>query len=303
MTIAEETAASGRVDPLQAVPRAIVASPPTGDPGSSRAISEPATAHVAIYQRQASLLQAAFLPATLPPTPGLDVAAAYLPASGEPMGGDWYDVFPVGGMTCLVLGDVAGHGLAAASLMGQLRNAARAYAMEDPSPGHVLDRLNRFLCWADPDVTATAIVATWDPTRHTITRANAGHPPPLRCRAGEFAYLVPPAEHRLLGLEPHRNYVEEEKTLRDGTTLLFYSDGLIEERHRAFDNGMMALLEYVKSLGDLAPLPLCDALVSWRYERWARDDDMCILAVRTAVDDGPVVATTDGRGRLPLRWN
>ena len=147
----------------------------------------------------AQLLQDAFLPRSLPTTDTLDVAAVYLPASDAAMGGDWYDVFPVTGGTCLVIGDVAGHGVQPAAVMGQLRNTVRAYATEDPSPATVLTRLNRMMCRLQPGEYATAIVAVWDEERGTLLRSNAGHPPVLRCRPGEFEFLTPPPGGRLLG--------------------------------------------------------------------------------------------------------
>jgi hypothetical protein len=166
----------------------------------------------------AQLLQDAFLPRTLPQTKTLDVAATYLPASDAAMGGDWYDVFPVQGGTFLVIGDVAGHGLQAAAVMGRLRNSVRAYAIEDPSPARVLTRLNAMMCQLEVGELASAIVAVWDEERGTLLRSNAGHPPVLRCRPGEFEYLAAPPAGRLLGVSADWTYHEEHKVLRPGTT-------------------------------------------------------------------------------------
>jgi serine phosphatase RsbU (regulator of sigma subunit) len=229
----------------------------------------------------AQLLQSAFLPRVLPETAALDVAALYLPASNAPMGGDWYDVFPVEGGTCLVIGDVAGHGPEAAALMVVLRNTVRAYAIEDPSPARVLTRLNNMMCRLEPGVFATAIVAVWDQHRGTLLRSNAGHPPVLRCREGEFGYLVPPPGGRLLGATPGWEYHEEIKVLRPGTTLLLYTDGLIERRRQVFDDGMNALLSFVAQLEDLSPQAVCDDVLQWRLRSARLDDDMCLLAVRS----------------------
>jgi serine phosphatase RsbU (regulator of sigma subunit) len=231
----------------------------------------------------AQLLQAAFLPRVLPETAALDVAALYLPASNAPMGGDWYDVFPVEGGTCLVIGDVAGHGPEAAAVMVVLRNTVRAYAIEDPSPARVLTRLNNMMCRLEPGVYATAIVAVWDQNRGTLLRSNAGHPPVLRCREGEFGYLVPPPGGRLLGATPGWAYNEEIKVLRPGTTLLLYTDGLIERRRQIFDDGMNALLRFVVQLDDLSPQAVCDDVLQWRINSARLDDDMCLLAVRSQI--------------------
>ena len=230
----------------------------------------------------AQLLQDIFLPRDLPDVEHLEIAAVYLPASDAAMGGDWYDAFPVDGGTCFVVGDVAGHGLQAAAVMAQLRNAARAYAVEHQSPAQVLTQLNRLLCRLEPTETATIIVLTWDPKLEMIVRANAGHPPILRCRTGEFDYLHPTDPGPLLGADPSTSYDTELKKLRPGTTLLFYTDGLIEQRGASLTDGMEALRTFVEQLDDLSPKALCDAVLDWRLEYGRREDDICMLAVRLA---------------------
>ena len=188
-------------------------------------------------QAEAHLLQEAFLPRVLPQAGSLGLAAAYLPAREAAMGGDWYDAFAVEGGLCLVIGDVAGHGLRSAALMAQLRNAVRAFADVDPTPDLVLNRLNRMLCRLESDETATAIVAVWNAASGTIVRSNAGHPPVLRCRVGETGFLPPPPGSLLLGVDPDWVFPSQSKVLRPGTTLLFYTDGLIETRGRSVDGG------------------------------------------------------------------
>lgn len=227
----------------------------------------------------ASVLQEAFLPRTLPQTDRLSLSAAYLPASDAPMGGDWYDAFPVDGGLCLVVGDVGGHGLQSSAVMAQLRNAARAFAHEDPTPSRVVERLNRMLCRLEPEETATAIVAVWDESTGTITRTNAGHPPVLRCRVGETKFLLPRAGNTMLGAASDWKYSQEPKFLRPGSTLLFYTDGLIEMRGRSLDDGMRELSDFVESLSDLSPEVVCNEVLEWRLSAGGREDDICILAV------------------------
>lgn len=229
---------------------------------------------------EANVLQEAFLPAALPQTPRLELAATYLPASDAPMGGDWYDAFPVDNGLFLVVGDVGGHGLQSAAVMAQLRNAVRAFADEDPVPETVTGRLNRMLCRLEPDETATAILAVWDEETGTITRTNAGHPAPLRCRIGETAFLFPQASDVLLGADPGWQYKSEPKFLRPGTTLLLYTDGLVELRGRSLEEGMDALRTFVESLVDLSPEILCKQILDWRLGVAGREDDICVLAVR-----------------------
>jgi serine phosphatase RsbU (regulator of sigma subunit) len=230
---------------------------------------------------EAQLLQDIFLPRPLPQVEGLSMAAVYLPASDAAMGGDWYDVFPVADGTCFVIGDVAGHGLQAAAVMAQLRNAVRAYAVEHRDPDEVMTQLNRMLCELEPTETATAIVVLWDPVQGVIIRSNAGHPPILRCRPGEFGFLEVGSRGPLLGVEPSWSYQPEVKTLRPGTTLLFYTDGLIEQRGEDLDEGVESLRAYVETLTDLSPQAVCDAVLSWRLA-YRREDDICVLAVRLA---------------------
>lgn len=234
----------------------------------------------ALEDTGAHVLQEAFLPAVLPRTQRLELAASYLPAKDAPMGGDWYDAFPVDGGMCLVVGDVSGHGLQPAAVMAQLRNAVRAFADEDPRPEVVATRLNRMLCRLEPDETATAIIAIWDEELGTILRTVAGHPPVLRCRANETKYLHTGAGDVLLGAVPSWEYHSEPKFMRPGTTLLFYTDGLVEMRGRSLDVGMQLLLEFVEGLDDLSPASLCDQVLQWRLGVAGHEDDICLLAVR-----------------------
>jgi serine phosphatase RsbU (regulator of sigma subunit) len=231
-------------------------------------------------QAEAHLLQDAFLPRVLPQTESLQLAAAYLPARDAPVGGDWYDAFGVDGGICLVIGDVAGHGLRSAAVMAELRNAVRAFADEDPAPDRVLTRLNRMLYRLEPGETATAIVALWDPAAGTILRSNAGHPSVLRCRVGETGYLVPPEGGLMLGVDPSWVYRAEVKVLRPGTTLLFYTDGLVETRGQSLDDGMNDLQAFVEGLDDLSPQAVCDQVLQWRLHAARREDDLCLLAAR-----------------------
>jgi len=236
----------------------------------------------AAERAEAKLLQDALLPRVLPLDKGLELAAAYLPARDAPLGGDWYDAFAVDGGLCLVVGDVAGHGLQAAAVMTELRNAVRAFADEDPAPGRVLTRLNRMLCRLEPGELATAVVAVWDEVAGTIVWSTAGHPPPLRCRAGEFGFLHPDATGVMLGADPDSQYTVASKVLRPGTTLLFYSDGLVETRGRSLQDGMDDLQALVEDLRDLSPQVVCDEVLAWRLEAARQDDDMCLLATRLA---------------------
>jgi len=248
-----------------------------------RANTTPLTVGAAVERAEARILQEAFLPASLPRTEHLDVAAAYLPANDAPMGGDWYDAFPVDGGTCLVIGDVAGHGARSVAVMALVRNAVRAFADEDPTPHRIMSRVNRMLCRLQPDETATLIVAVWRPDTRTLVRTSAGHPPILRCRPGEFAFLAAGAgQGVMIGVDPHRRYGEEVKVMRPGTTLLFYTDGLVEARREDFATGMERLRVFAEGRTDLSPQSLCDDVLTWRVMQGPREDDLCVVAARMA---------------------
>lgn len=250
--------------------------------GLARALHAPKANLLNVDRIEARVLQEAFLPAKLPHTEHLEVAAAYLPASDAPMGGDWYDAFPVDGGTFLVIGDVAGHGREAVGAMAQLRNAVRAFADEDPAPGRVVTRVNRMLCRLGEGQTATITVARWDPDSRTLVRSNAGHPPLLRCHAGEFSFLSPRSGNIMIGADPGWQYGEETKVLRPGTTLLFYTDGLIESRTENLEDSMERLRLFAEGLSDLAPQAVCDDVLRWRLQRSQREDDICLVAARMA---------------------
>ena len=138
-----------------------------------------AIAHARVYEREhriAETLQRSLLPDRLPQLPGLEVAARYLPAASEAeVGGDWYDVIPIaGGAVGLVMGDVAGKGLAGASMVGRLRSALRAYALEGHDGARVVERLNRLL-WTEADQMATMLYVIVDPAAGAVRWVNAGH--------------------------------------------------------------------------------------------------------------------------------
>jgi serine phosphatase RsbU (regulator of sigma subunit) len=239
--------------------------------------------HVELEAREQAasrLLHNAFLPSGLPRLENLEIAVAFMPASDAPVGGDWYDVFPVDGGTCLIVGDVAGHGLRAAAVMGLLRNAARAYATDNPSPASVMTRLNRLLCRLEPGETATAVVGLWDDASRTFTSSNAGHPWVLYSRPPYVGFLMPRAPDVLLGADIEWRYREGARQLPAGVTAIAYTDALVEHRRRPMEEGMELLKAHVETVSDLSPEGLCDELVRWRLDEGPCDDDICILAVR-----------------------
>src|SRR4029453_9619756 len=202
--------------------------------------------------RIAETLQRSFLPDILPEIPGFAVAARCVPATTDvEVGGDWYDVLQLAnGQVGVAIGDVAGHGLRAASAMAQLRMALRAYAVEEDTPVDVVRRLHQLVQRLPLEEMATLIYLVFDPDTATVTFANAGHPPPLVIGPdGTTSYLVdglaPP-----LGTPAHPAlYLESASNLPAGSTLLLFTDGLIEKRSDSLRHGLARLTEEASKAG------------------------------------------------------
>ncbi len=193
-------------------------------------------------QHIAHTLQRSLLPESLPEIPGVSMAVRYFPGSkGLEVGGDWYDAFQLpGGELALVVGDVVGRGLKAASTMGQLRIALRAYALQGMPPKDVLRELTRLTETLPEAETATLVYAIFRPDTGELTYSCAGHPPPLLIRPdGKATYLeegrCPP-----LGI-PELEFMVGTATLEPGSVLMLYTDGLVERRGEALDDGLNAL--------------------------------------------------------------
>jgi len=229
----------------------------------------------------ASTLQRSLLPRKLPQVPGLRMAGRYLPAADESaIGGDWYDVIELDG-PCLgfVIGDVAGHGMAAATFMGQLRSAIRAYALDTPGPGEVMTKLGEFSDRMHSRM-ATVIYATLNLSTWEVRIARAGHPYPLLIRADGSTEFLSDASGPPIGTVGGQVYDEQAVTLSAGETLLLYTDGLIERRGHQITEGETALVEVAASAPDEPELK-CQAITSRLTEDTAIADDIAILAVQT----------------------
>src|SRR3954454_2374322 len=173
-------------------------------------------------------LQRSLLPTALPSHPGARCATRYLPTSaGVEVGGDWYDVFALpGGQLALVMGDVTGHDVHAATVMDKLRAALRAYALDGYSPGEALSRLNQFPLLLHPNVMATCVYAIYAADRRTLTWASAGHSPPLLTAPGRPAeYLEAASPQPPIGAWPDGEYLDEARLLPPGARLLLFTMG------------------------------------------------------------------------------
>jgi serine phosphatase RsbU (regulator of sigma subunit) len=230
----------------------------------------------------AETLQRALL-TDLPATPGLGLAARYLPAThGLNIGGDWYDAFrQPDGSLITVIGDVTGHGLHAAVMMSQLRTALRAYAVDGGSPGQLLTRLHVFLHHLQPDLYATAVIARFRPDDPTLTWAAAGHPPPvLRMPDGQVRVLdAKPGA--MLGIPLRQEIGDHTVRLSPGSTLALYTDGLVERRALGIDPGIERLAAVLGGF-DSAELDAdlngsADRILEPLLSDSERDDDVCLL--------------------------
>jgi PAS domain S-box-containing protein len=236
-----------------------------------------------VYQREhkiAETLQRSLLPERLPQIEGVELAARYLPGSrGASIGGDWYDVLErPDGRVALVVGDVVGHGLRAAAAMGQLRNAFRAYGLVEASPSEVVARINRLVMSGVEDVMATVLYLVLDRETGELWFSAAGHPPPLVLgpdgpRFLEGGRSVP------IGASDPAVFREASAVLPPGSSLLLYTDGLVERRDQALDRGLENLAA-VAGAGDEGLDALCERVIEAALARGEPGDDVALLAVR-----------------------
>jgi GAF domain-containing protein len=227
-------------------------------------------------------VQRSLLADTLPECPGVRLGGYYRPAETRyGIGGDWYDaVLQPGGQMMLIVGDVAGHGLEAAVTMGQMRSAARALA-PDHGPAALLEALDRFVCSTVREPLATAVVVVIDPAERTLRYCLAGHPPPLLRGPDGSVRLLDEATGVLLGLEM-RDRPEEVVTFAPGSSVVLFTDGLVERRDETFDAGIARLATALKAALPPDPASLCDALAGQSVLHDDRDDDIAILSAYLA---------------------
>ncbi|MEV8566747.1 SpoIIE family protein phosphatase [Streptomyces sp. NPDC051322] len=232
-------------------------------------------------------LQSAMLPGRLPHVPGLALATRYRPARAQGgIGGDWYDALTLpDGRIAAVVGDVQGHDVTAAAVMGQLRIALRAYAAEGHSPTTVLARASAFLAELDTDRFATCLLALLDPRTGLTTIVRAGHlEPVLRRQDGSSVWLDSPGGLPLGLAAPDAQlaYPAVQTVLEPGSTLLLCTDGLIEARHEDIDRGRAQLLDALRR-APRRPDALADHLLHTMDTYTGGEDDVALLIVRRAL--------------------
>ena len=220
--------------------------------------------------RVAVVLQRSVLSRKLPSVVGIEVAARYLPARDE-VGGDWFDVIQLPrGLVGIAIGDVVGHGIRAAALMGQLRTALHAYAIESHGPGRTLDLVDRYVETIGGGM-ATVAYGVFDPESGGLRLASAGHLPPIVVSdAGARVLDIAPAPP--LGAFPYGSYGETELSLQTGETIVMYTDGLVERPGISVSDGIQKLADVVRSTMSV--------------------EDTCVLAVDRLVPPGGERAMT-----------
>ncbi|WP_207936329.1 GAF domain-containing SpoIIE family protein phosphatase [Actinomadura sp. KC216] len=190
-------------------------------------------------------LQRSLVPPALPDIPGVEMSARYRPGK-EDVGGDWYDVFPLpSGETGIVMGDVVGHGLSAAVVMGRIRSALRAYAMESSDPAEVLRRLDRKIQHFEPDATATVLYAVCDAVPDRVRISSAGHLPPILALPGQPVCTADMKPDVLIGFDADADRRTTTVEFPPGALLCFYTDGLVERRDDDLDDGITRLCDAV----------------------------------------------------------
>jgi PAS domain S-box-containing protein len=235
-----------------------------------------------LYQREhdvAEALQNSMLP-VIPSIPGLEIGKRYLPSHGAgQVGGDWYDVLQLpDGHVGLAVGDVMGHDITAAAAMGQLRSVLRSYAWQGSTPAQVLDHMDNLVQGLGMAQLATALYATLDLASGDLTYANAGHLPPALRHPDGSVELLRGAQSVLVGAVPGADRTEQVLTLAAGSALVLYTDGLVEDRERDLDDGLVLLLDALAAAPHGAEA-ICDALTT-ALSTATRADDVALLVVK-----------------------
>ncbi|WP_293782418.1 PP2C family protein-serine/threonine phosphatase [uncultured Aeromicrobium sp.] len=246
------------------------------------AIAEPSGVHRS--HDAALILQRSLLPTTPRDIGGLETAARYVPAEGE-LGGDWYDVFDLpDGSVGLVMGDVVGHGLPAAVIMGRLRSALRSYALDHAHPADVLAHLDRKIQHFEVGTYATVVYAVVPPPFETVIVSSAGHWPPLIAAPGEEPRDVRVENDPLLGIG---DFARNETTVEfpAGSSLCFYTDGLVERpadprdpRSRSTDRQLEIVRAHFSAADD--PETACSHLIAHAVGDDFVEADIALLIVR-----------------------
>ncbi|MEU7559857.1 SpoIIE family protein phosphatase [Streptomyces eurythermus] len=241
-----------------------------------------------LYDAKHSLahgLQQALLPHSLAPLPGIEAAARYLPAThGMEIGGDFYDLVPARPLPAAVIGDVQGHNVTAAGLMGQIRTGVRAYTTVGQAPHEVISSTNRLLIDLGAELFASCLYLRLDPAHGRAVMARAGHPPPLLRRPDGKVRVLDLAGGPLLGIDASAVYPTTEVSLAPGSVLVLYTDGLVESRGVDIEDALADLGGLLADVGDQPLESLADEVVRHSVAARERVDDVAVLLLRARAD-------------------
>ena len=215
-----------------------------------------------------------------PVIPGVMGAARYVPSAGDPIGGDWYDVFfQADGRPVVALGDVAGHGVAAAATMAQLRHTLRAYVLREATATEAMARLNDLMITLLPQELASVLLITLRPGADEAEIVNAGHLAPI-VAGPDGAHFVDARPDHAIGVSTGIEYHATRVSLPPGSTLIAYTDGLVERRSRSIDQSLAQLLEVTATIATDVPAQICDRLLAFGAAADEIDDDVTVVALQ-----------------------
>jgi hypothetical protein len=240
-----------------------------------------------VERAAAALLERSLLPDQLPHYPGLELAARYVPAQGKVIGGDWYDVFTLpSGQLWIVVGDVGGHGIEASITMGRIRSALRSYSLLDLPPEEVLRLVDRKVDHFEFGTIATVACAVTAPPYDAFTVALAGHVPPVIAypdRSPEVM-AIRPGPPLGAGWSDHHPYTPVTFQMSPGTTVVLYTDGLVERRDQPINIGIEQLR--ASTVSSVHPTQLTASLMHQLVGTTIADDDIALVVLRTADEPG-----------------
>jgi sigma-B regulation protein RsbU (phosphoserine phosphatase) len=233
---------------------------------------------LAVEKAAADMLERSLLPQKLPHRPGLEFAARYVPREDRAVGGDWYDTFTLpSGTLWVVVGDVAGHGLPAAVVMGRVRSTVRAYALEDYPPDEVLRLVDRKVQHFELGTFVTLVCAVAEFPYAEFHVVSAGHPPPVLAEPGRPAGLVDVDVRPPLGIGSSRRWPSTLVSLPIGGVLVLYTDGLYERRDEDLEVGLARLCSAVTTDH---PEVICRTVMNKMVGSRRPEDDIAMVALR-----------------------
>jgi sigma-B regulation protein RsbU (phosphoserine phosphatase) len=247
---------------------------------AARGVSSAIVRHRSIVDRTAAAALQSSLASRLPAVPGLQLAARYVAGSQYGVGGDWYDVFQLpSGLVGITIGDVMGHGLHAATVMGRARSALRAYALEFDDPAAVLSRLDRKMQHFEPGLIGTVCYATLHPESGAVEISSSGHLPPILAARGGRGHPVPMDVDPPIGVPVTTQRRKTTLRLNPGALLVFYTDGLVERRTADIDAQVQLLCDTMSGSYVSSAEAACAEIMTAMLKDREPEDDVSLLVV------------------------